>query len=87
MKKNGKSAVSKTVVSTESVEADCHEAGDNSPAMADCGAGSSSNEELIREKAFALYEARRGASGSALEDWLMAESMVSRDAGGGAATI
>jgi hypothetical protein len=37
-----------------------------------------SRDTLIREQAYALYEARGKADGHALEDWLQAELRVGR---------
>jgi len=37
-------------------------------------------EELIRQKAYALYEARQCEGGHELEDWLQAEAQVSQEA-------
>ena len=35
-----------------------------------------SREELIRQRAYALYESRTGEDGVALDDWLLAEKSV-----------
>lgn len=40
-------------------------------------------EELIRQRAYGLYESRHGERGAALDDWLEAERLVDLDAGVG----
>ncbi len=39
-------------------------------------------EESIRQKAYALYEARQCEGGHELEDWLRAEAQVTQEASG-----
>lgn len=39
-------------------------------------------EELIRQQAYFLYEARQFEDGHELEDWLQAEALVSQQASG-----
>jgi hypothetical protein len=45
-------------------------------------AAGTGREELIRQKAYALFEARQCESGHELEDWLQAEAQVSQDSSG-----
>jgi Protein of unknown function (DUF2934) len=44
----------------------------------ECSTAAASRETLIREQAYALYEARGKADGHAVEDWLEAELRVGR---------
>ena len=39
-------------------------------------------EEIIRQTAYGLYEARGGSAGHALEDWLKAEKNLTQTANG-----
>lgn len=43
-------------------------------------ANSSTREDLIRQRAYELYEARNGESGSPMDDWLQAERTLSQEA-------
>jgi len=45
-------------------------------------ASGNGREELIRQKAYFLYEARQFESGHELDDWLQAEAQVSQQASG-----
>jgi len=41
-------------------------------------ASGNGHEELIRQRAYSLYEARNYESGHELEDWLQAEAQISQ---------
>ena len=43
-------------------------------------AAGNGHEELIRQKAYSLYEARQGEPGHELDDWLRAEAQLSQEA-------
>lgn len=81
MKKHGKSDSLKADASATTVEGDDAHPEGHSASSVDRGPGDFQSEDLIREKAYALYEARGGAGGSALDDWLMAESMLNGSGG------
>ena len=56
---------------------------DGQPAQAQGESDSASREEAIRLVAYALYEARNGADGSAEDDWLAAEARIAQIASAG----